>query len=236
MLVGGEHDMLALEIAVRSGLDFFEFDRDDLLGELPGIESADRFHMAVIGEFVLRLTGYIELLGHVLGGQPHSHVDLGLLGGQHRVRADVEARHRDGAHRLDAPGDDDVGAIGDNPLGADDDRLQAARAEAVDRLGRDLDRHSGPDGDWPGQVEPLRPLGHGAAHDDVIHPFRLQMTLDRAHQLPDDGRPHFIRSEVAGHSLLGAPDRRPRRGYNHGFTTHSHPPMGEKQTESAISN
>ncbi len=225
MLVGVEDHAFPIQIAIRPGTDDFELDRHDLFSEFPRILGRGRLHVAVVGEFILRLTRDFVFIGHMLGGQAHPHVDLRLALSQNRIGADIEAGHRDGAHRLDPAGDDNIRPIGDDPLGADNDRLQTAGAKAIDRLSRDLDREPCADRHRPAHVQPLWPFGHGTAHDHVIELVRFDLAFDLAHQLPYDGRAHVLRANVAAHPLLRLAHRRPRGGHDHCFAGHVHPPL-----------
>jgi hypothetical protein len=82
--------------------------------------------------------------------------------------------------RLDAAGDDDVVLAGDDALRRGRDRLQPARAEAVDRHPARRDREPRAQRDLPCDVAAGRALGSRAAHDDVVDLGGVELgALDR---------------------------------------------------------
>ena len=84
---------------------------------------------------------------HLLQAPPHrrlvDRLDDVVIGHVLRgvgIRRHAEPGHRDETHRFRAAGNDDVRAAGDDPLGSRGDGLQAAGAETVDGLGRNIHR------------------------------------------------------------------------------------------------
>ena len=84
------------------------------------------------------------------------------------MRRELEARHRDVAHALNASGDNHLGVAEHNALRRISDGLQAGGTKAVDRDRRHghgkarIQRHRA------GEVQPLLAFGHRAADDDVL--------------------------------------------------------------------
>jgi len=132
-LVGVEAEGRALSVFVTDGID-----RDDLIAKLVGFESGLGLHLRVIGEGVLILAADLELVGDVLGGDPHRGVRRRHALHQLRRSAQVKARHRHFAHGFDAASQHDVVLTKGDRAGGDGDGLQAARAEPVDGHGAGL--------------------------------------------------------------------------------------------------
>jgi hypothetical protein len=89
--------------------------------------------LALGAEAVHALLADAVALGHLLGGLHHVPVDLGLLGVERRVLEHVQVHlvlHAGDA--LDAAGHVDLALAGHDALCRQCDRLQPARAEAVD--------------------------------------------------------------------------------------------------------
>ena len=128
-------------------------------------------------------------LGHVLGRLAHGDVDVGELalqgtpvGGVGRatlggaglgsgellvVRADVGCAVHEPAHGLNTSGDEDVTLAGLDGVGGHADRLQGARAVAVDGHAGDI-VHAGEHGCDTAEVVASLTCGLTAAEDDVF--------------------------------------------------------------------
>ena len=117
--------------------------RDDLVLELVGLLGGRHAALRFQRVLVLILAAELVALGDDVGGVDHRHVDVGRIlqqVGIQRILRDAGARDRDA---LDAAGDDAVGAVRADVVGGHRDRLQARRAEAVDRDAGGGLRHAG---------------------------------------------------------------------------------------------
>jgi hypothetical protein len=150
----GARDLVGLEVAVAR-LDGHEVERQalarlgrELLGaQAPrvGLLARDPVqHRDLLGRLAEadgRLAA-VDLL-HLRVDEPPAERGVGDVGGRRpRARA-LGQDHRRAGHRLHAAGDDDVGLAGADLLGRRGDRLQAARAQAVDGVAGDLLREPG---------------------------------------------------------------------------------------------
>ncbi len=134
--------------------------------------------------------------------------------------AEFKAGHGHHAHRFGAAGDGDLDLPGHDGIGGVGDALQAGRAEAVDRLGRDGIGQAGAQADHARHIHALLAFREGAAQDDVIHLGRVERR-ERAQQVLDHRRGHLIRPHGRQAATLGLADRRASGGHNYWFSVGS---------------
>ena len=159
--------------------------RDDLVGEVPGVDRGGGAHLAVVGEPVGVLAGDLVDAGDLLAGLRHAEGRL-LAGDEARVReAPADRGVERGAglaprlvglglhpgragHRLDAAGDDQVGVAGADRLRGDRDRGHAGGAEAVDGESGDRVGQPGEQHGHPGDVAVVFAGLVRGAEDDLV--------------------------------------------------------------------
>src|SRR5262249_32971123 len=142
--------------------------RHDLLGEDPLLERGCCFFLTAERELVLILAAHLELLCDVLGGDAHRRVDaFGLL---HRFPRFTElfALYPHHAHGFDTTCDGNIDRSHRDYAGCSGDRLQAARAEAVDGLRARFHRQTAKKLNDARDVEALLALGHRASEHEVF--------------------------------------------------------------------
>ena len=119
-------------------------DRDDLLREPARLARLRREHVAAVRELIGLLTCDPVLVAKVLRGVPHAEpvvrvdqrdpeVVLELLLAERQAPASAADLVRSHAHGLGAAGQDEVRLAQLDLLRAEQDRLQAGAAEAIDR-------------------------------------------------------------------------------------------------------
>ena len=178
------------------------FQGNGLLVEAAGVDGGDRALVAAQCERILFLARDPRGVGVVLRHESGAQVDVRVVGDQLRVRRHLVASHRDEAHRLGAAGDDRAGRPAHDALGREGDRLQARRAEAVDRHRRGRDRNAGPEARDPGDVHALLGLRHGAAEDHVVDLGRVD-ARGAAQALADGRGGHLVGAGRAERALGG---------------------------------
>ena len=196
---------------VGPAVDDLERQRGDFLGKPARGDGVERALMAAQGERVLRLAADAALAGVVLGHEAGAEIDVRVTVDERRVRRDLVAAHRHQAHRLGAAGNHGAGKPAHDSLGREGDRLESGRAEAIDRDGRCVNRHTGAQARDARDVEPLLRLRHGAPEYHVIDLGGLDAGR-AAERLLDDRRGHLVGpdgSQRAGRRLA---DRGPRGG------------------------
>jgi hypothetical protein len=156
-----------------------DFNRDDLVLEVPGGDGGSGAALALAGELVLHLARDFVALGHVLGGDAHVHFLPGVVQDAEHVVDALGVAH---AHAV-ACGGVEVGAPAHglrpaahghvepvaNGLRRRDDGLQARAAQAVDVEGGRLDGAARVDGGHAAQVRVLGVGGDHVAHDHMAH-------------------------------------------------------------------
>ena len=127
--------------------------RHDLLGEQPVLLGGGHALLGLQRVLVLGLAADAVALGDDVGGLDHRHVDgrvhLAQLGVHVRRATEAGVGHGD---RLDAAGDDDVGAVLLDVVGGEGDGVEARRAVALDRGPGRRDGQAGEQARQPGQV------------------------------------------------------------------------------------
>ena len=144
-------------------------DRADLGAEFAGRLRGERLLVRRQRERVLVLARDLPLRRDLLGREAHAVRDADVLvAREHRLVDREPPEHRDHAHALGARRDHDVRLAGADPVGRDRHRVQAGRAEAVDRHAGHAVRQAGQQHADARDVHALLVLGHRAADDHVL--------------------------------------------------------------------
>ena len=236
---GADAVVLADDAAVGQG------DGGDLGGPEAVLERLGGELLGAGGELVLLLAADLLLLGDVLGGVTHAHVDVGqadrrgpvalvagLAGGgagagvvELRVGGAVVGHTVDeAADRLDAGSEEDVALAGLDGVAGHADRLERRRAVAVDGDAGDV-RHVGQHRDDAGEVHAGLTGGLAAAQDEVLD----EVAVERRHLLEDgvdDLRGEVVGTHVDQRTLHGPPDGRAGGGDDDCFRHWTWLPLG----------
>nr|BFF22916.1 hypothetical protein GCM10025732_08810 [Glycomyces mayteni] len=167
----------------------------DLVGEGPGLPRGVGEAVAAGGEGVLGFAADAELVGEDLGPFAEAHGPLRVHGGVDQAPAEggvgefesasrerllgLREDPRGAAHRLDAPGDDEVGVAALDRAGRGDDGFGPGPAEAVDGGARDGRGEPGEEDGHAGDVAVVLARAVGVAEDDVPDRRRVEVALAR---------------------------------------------------------
>src|SRR5712691_4651764 len=163
---------------------------------------------------VLGLAADLVALGDDLGRIAHHHVDPRIVLLHPRVRRAVPLGHRD---RLDAAADHDVGAVVDDVVGRDRDRLEPRGAEAVHREATDAHREPGADRRDARDVVALRAVGLAAAENHVLDLRRVEL-WDLAEDVLDAVGGEVVRPREVERAAERLGERRAGARDDDGFT------------------
>ena len=192
-------------------------DGHGLIGKLAGGNRGQRFLMAAQGEGVALVTRDAEAFGDAFGGKSHAEISVGIMIDEPGIGGNFVAAHGDHGHGLGSACHHDFGAAGHNALRRHGNCLQAGGAETIDGHRRDLDRKSGAKGSDAGDIHSLFAFGHGAAEDDVLNFFGIELGEAIKRAFDGDGG-QFIGASGAEGSLVGAADGSADGGNYEDFT------------------
>ena len=197
-------------------------DRDELVGEAPGLLGGRPATVALKCEGVLILAGDPVALGHVLAGLAHRlerkhllHARIREAPAERRVpgRAVAVLRLRRDArrarHGLDAAGDEELAVSRPNCMRSADDRREPRSAEAVHSDAGDALRKPREQRAHARDVAIVLPGLVSRAEVDVLYLCRRDACP--LHGLLDDESGEVVRPHVRNRASV-APDGRPDRG------------------------